>query len=275
MPRAIPLAVLLPFVACPFLVQPGRAAETCADGATVMTHRIATLASVPTGTTRPAVTLAELQPAGKRAVTIVVDGVIIPAKGGEAARAGLASVVASLKDAPVALVASAGGPDRYGRPHGILRLEQGGSVGERLLTAGAGLADVAFAPCANHFLAAEADARAENRGIWRQSRIWTDLNTAAGGLPDFVLGRGRVASVGRSGRTTYINFGSDFRADATVRLRESMTSALVAAGRPPDSLSGRVVEVRGWASQRNGLDMELDSPLALQVPSGASDTGTD
>jgi len=134
---------------------------------------------------------------------------------------------------------------------------------------------VSFTPCATRFLAAEAGARAEKRGIWRQSRIWTNLNAAATGLPDFVLGRGRVASIGRSGRTTYINFGGNFRTDATVRLREAMTSALVAAGQPPESLSGRVIEVRGWANRRDGLDMELESPLALRLPDGASDLRTD
>ncbi len=275
MPRAIRLVAALSLATIVLASQPGRTAETCADGVTVATHRIEAAARLPAGTVRPAVRLAALTPAAGSAVTVVLDGVVLPAKAGEAARAALAGVMAGLHDVPVALLASSADPDRHGRRHGILRFDEGDSLGERLLAAGAGLADVSFAPCAARFLVAEAGARAEKRGIWRQSRIWTDLNAAAGGLPDFVLGRGRVASVGRSGRTTYINFGGDFRIDATVRLREAVASALVAAGRPPDRLSGRMVEVRGWASRRNGLDMELDSPLALRLPDGASNTGTD
>jgi hypothetical protein len=238
------------------------------------THRIEAATLPSAGTARPAVTLTGLTPANP-AVAVVLDGVVLPAKSGEAARAAFASVMAGLHDVPVAIVTSADGPDRHGRLHGILRLEQGDCVGERLLAAGAGLADVSFTPCAARFLVAEAKARAEKRGIWRQRRIWTDLNAAADDLPDFVLGRGRVASVGQSGRTTYINFGGDFRTDATVRLRQAMTSALTAAGWPLETLSGRMVEVRGWASRRNGLDMELDSPLALRLSGAASDTGTD
>ncbi|MBS1182825.1 MAG: hypothetical protein H6Q99_2705 [Proteobacteria bacterium] len=275
MPRAIRRVIALSLTTLLLAALPGRAADLCAESPTPTTHRIEAVAPRSAGTARPAVTLTELNLPASAAVTVVLDGVVLPAKAGDAAHAAVAGVIAGLHDVPVAIVPSADGPDRHGRLHGILRLAQGDSVGERLLAAGAGLADVSFTPCAARFLAAEADARAEKRGIWRQRRIWTDLNAAADGLPDFVLGRGRVASVGRSGRTTYINFGGDFRTDATVRLRQVMTSALVAAGRPPESLTGRMVEVRGWASRSNGLDMELDSPLALRLPGEASDTGTD
>lgn len=251
-------------------VQPGRAMDACVGDSAAPTHRLDEGLPLPTGTVRPVVKLSGLQPAQPTA-NLLVEGVILPAKVGEAARAAYSEAMAGLHDTPVVFTPSADAPDRHGRLHGTVRLPDGDSLGERLLAAGVGLADVAFAPCATRFLAAEARARAEKRGIWRQSRVWTDLNAAATDLPDFVLGRGKVASIGRSGRTTYINFGGNFRTDATVRLREAMTSALVAAGQSPDSLSGRVIEVRGWAKQRDGLDMELESPLALRLPGGALD----
>lgn len=270
---AVRSAAVFSLVAAQLVAQPGRAMETCADGSLTPTHRLEDTLPLPTGTVRPVVELTGLQ--ASEPVTILIEGVILPAKAGEGPRAAYADVIASLHDTPVMFTASTDVPDRHGRLHGIIRLPAGGSVEERLLAAGAGLTDVAFAPCATRFLAAEAMARAEKRGIWRQSRIWTDLNAAATDLPDFVLGRGRVASVGRSGRTTYINFGGNYRTDATVRLREAMTSALVAAGEPPESLSGRVVEVRGWANRRDGLDMELDSPLALRLSDETSNLTTD
>jgi len=262
------LAIVLPDT------PPSWAGEICAGGSVTATHRLEAALPLPAGTVRPVVTLSRLQ-VDEPQVTVVLDGVILPAKAAEATHAAYDKTMAGRIGAAVAFVASAEEPDRHGRRHGVVQFESGDGLGEQILAAGAGLADVSFTPCATLFLAAEARARAEKRGIWRQSRIWTDLNAAATGLPDFVLGRGKVASIGRSGRTTYINFGGNYRTDATVRLRETMTSALVAAGRPPESLSGRVVEVRGWADQRNGLDMELDSPLALQLPDEASDLKTD
>lgn len=256
-------------------VQPSGAQDLCADGPVTPTHRIETSVPPSSGTARPAMILASLEPTVTPAtVNVVLEGVILPARDGQAARAIYSDVMADLRGKVVAL-AAVDGLDRRGRLHGTLRLEDGVSVGERLLAAGAGLADVSFAPCAARFLAAEAKARTEKRGIWRQSRIWTDLNAAAAGLPDFVLGRGKVASVGRSGRTTYINFGGNYRTDATVRLREALASALTAAGQPPESLAGRMIEVRGWATRRNGLDLELTTPLALRLADGVSDKGTD
>ena len=229
----------LSFAVALLSAQPSRA-EACVDGPMTPTHRLEAALPLPAGTVRPVVTLTKLQPIAEPTATVVLDGVILPAKAGEAARAAYSDLMAGLSGTPVTLIASADGPDRHGRLHGVVEFDGGDSLGEQILAAGAGLADVSYTPCATRFLAAETRARAEKRGIWRQSRIWTDFNAAATGLPDFVLGRGRVASIGRSGRTTYINFGGNFRTDATVRLREAMTSALVAAGRPPESLSGRI-----------------------------------
>ncbi len=253
---------------------PAEAEETCADGTFTPTHRVAAALPPRAATIRPVLTLTPLQAASPKLV-VVLDGVVLPVRAGALARATQTGILSDLHGVPTAFVASTEEPDRHGRLHGILRLENGDGLAERLLAAGAGVADVSFAPCAARFLAAEAKARAEKRGIWRQSRIWTNLNAAATGLPDFVLGRGKVASIGRSGRTTYINFGDNFRTDATVRLREALTSALVAAGRPPESLSGRMVEVRGWARWRNGLDLELDTPAALRLLDEAAENGAD
>lgn len=275
MPRAAQFVAALACTTALFAGQAVRAADACAGGVVVPTHRVAAFQSWPSGTARPVAILTALFPASGSATTVVLDGILLPSKADEATRIGFSGLTAGLEGTEVAIMPSTDETDRHRRQHGTLRLADGSNLGERLLASGFGFADVSFAPCAPRFLAAETAARTENRGIWRQRRLWTDLNVAATGLPDFVLGRGRVASIGQSGHTTYINFGGNFRTDATVRLREALTSALTAAGLPPDRLSGRRVEVRGWASRRDGLDLELDSPLALRLQDGASDTGTD
>lgn len=273
--QAIQFISLVCVITALLAARPSQAREDC-TALFAPTHRIESNLPLPTGTGRPAVALTELDPATAVTTTVVLDGVILPAKAAEISHRTFSETMAGLgKNVRVMFAPSPDAPDRHGRLHGAIQLEGGDSLGERLLGNGAGLADVSFEPCAARFLAAEASARGEKRGIWRQSRIWTDLNAAATGLPDFVLGRGRVASIGRSGRTTYINFGGNFRTDATVRLRETMRSALVAVGLPPENLRGQVVEVRGWATQHDGLDMELESPLALRLPEQALGTGTD
>lgn len=254
--------------------QPSQAVEDCV-ATFEPTHRFESASPLPVGTVRPVALLTELKAGAEPAIAVVLDGVILPAQAGETTRATFFETMAELENRSAMLKPSTDSLDRHGRQHGVIQLDGDVSLGERLLAAGVGLADVSFAPCAARFLAAEARARVEKRGIWRQSRIWTNLNATATGLPDFVLGRGKVASIGQSGRTTYINFGNNFRTDATVRVRETMRSELVAVGRPPESLNGRVVEVRGWATRHDGLDMELDSPLALRLPEQALGKGTD
>lgn len=86
--------------------------------------------------------------------------------------------------------------------------------------------------------------------------------------------RARVLSVGKAGRTTYLNFGPRFRTDATVRIGAKAAAELAAAGRAPDTLAGRVIEVRGWAERHDGLDLRLSGAAALSVIGTGNDFGT-
>jgi len=259
-------------------LHPGLADEACAPGVERFVGHIAAI-TAPTGSGRLTVTLRDIQPGSGGGETAtdgasavwVVDGVIVPARTQDQARGATATIAAALAGRQATFIATQKGTDRHGRRQGAVLLDDGDGLAERLLDAGAGLADVSAQPCADRFLRAETAAREERRGIWRQSRLWTDLNRATSGLPDFVLGRGRVASVGQAGRTTYINFGDNFRTDATVRLTSDMVSTMTAGGHPPGELAGKTIEVRGWATERDGLDMELGSPLALRLGRDAPD----
>ena len=245
----------------------GHAGEACAAGTGAWSGRIAGL-EARHGTGRIVVRLDDLKPVpstGSTEATVTLDGLIAPANAAAESRSAIEAVSATLTGQRATLVSVDDKTDRHDRRHGSLRLDDGSGLAEQLLAAGAGLADVSLPSCARRFLQVEADARKERHGIWRQSRLWTDLNRATPGLPDFVLGHGRVASVGRAGRTTYINFGDDFRTDATVRLGDAVASALTATGHPPEALAGQRIAVRGWATARSGLDMELASPEALDM----------
>lgn len=258
--------LVLSAVAVLVVAAPCRAEESCAGGPALVRGSLAGI-ELAAGSGRPVARIALPHPDedGRETMAVVLDGVIVPAAVAAEAGAAARATVAGLGGNMVDLHPTHDTPDRHGRRLGALRLDDGSSLAERLLGAGAGLADVSLTPCASRHLAAEAEARAERRGIWRQSRLWTDLNRATPGLPDFVLGRGRVASVGQAGRTTYINFGDSFRTDATVRLTEATTLALTAAGHAPETLTGHRIEVRGFAAERDGLDLLLAAPAALRV----------
>lgn len=261
------------------IAAPGRADDGCPGGRMTLSGRIAGI-ELPAGTGRPTVRLSAVRsvagsPAATDETAVLLDGLIIPATASAEAGAASRAVAADLAGQTVALVADRAAADRHGRRPGMLRLDDGDDLSAHLIAAGAGLADVSSTPCASRFLAAEAEARAERRGIWRQSRLWTDLNRATPGLPDYVLGRGRVASVGQAGRTTYINFGDNFRTDATVRLTAATASALTSAGHPPGALAGQRVEVRGFAAERDGLDLLLVAPEALVIVGAMDVRSTD
>lgn len=256
--------MLLSALASLAAVVAGQVAAACIDGKAVLSGRIVAVAP-PAGTGRLTAALDAPPHETVAPVLVVIDGVIAPSRAGREAADAAGTVARAVIGRTGTLFSAGDETDRHGRRHGSLRLDDGDGLAERLLQAGAALAEGAPSPCVRGFLDAETAARAERRGIWRQSRLWTELERATFGLPDFVLARGRVASVGQAGRTTYINFGDDFRTDATVRLTEAVASALAAGGKPAGTLAGRRVEVRGWATERNGLDLVLASPEALET----------
>lgn len=123
--------------------------------------------------------------------------------------------------------------------------------------------------CLGALLAAEAEARAARRGLWRRETYRVRSADDVDGLfkltGRFAIVEGRVAQVARAQRTTYINFGADWRRDFTA----SLASAIVARSDGGEArirgLAGKTVRVRGWIERRNGPMIVLSSLDEIEV----------
>ncbi len=115
----------------------------------------------------------------------------------------------------------------------------------------------------------EAGAREARRGLWRGPEHGirdTNPDARAQDIGSVQLVQGRVTDAVQldSGRV-YLNFGSDYRSDFTVRIDASDSSAFVAANLGPEDLLGRRVRVRGWLVEENGPMIRLDHTARLEV----------
>jgi endonuclease YncB( thermonuclease family) len=157
--------------------------------------------------------------------------------------------------------------DRYGRLVAHVERTDGlwlqGALLER------GLAQVQTRPGeaarAGEMLALEHGARAARRGLWALPVFMPQDATA---LDDstgrFRIVRGRVLRVAPTERYVYLNFGADWRADFTVRVRRAELRGAL-AGVDLEGLAGRVVEVRGVVLEAGGPLIELSHPEQMQV----------
>jgi micrococcal nuclease len=165
----------------------------------------------------------------------------------------------------LAPVASA--PDRYGRIVAHIERRDGLWLQGALLEQG--LAQVQTRPGeaarVAAMLALEQTARAAGRGLWA---IVAFMPQEASALADstgrFRIVRGRVLRVAPTESHTYLNFGADWRADFTVRVRRSELEGAL-AGTDLEGLAGRLVEVRGVVLEAGGPLIELSHPEQLQV----------
>jgi micrococcal nuclease len=118
---------------------------------------------------------------------------------------------------------------------------------------------------AGEMLAIEHGARAARRGLWAEPAF---MPQDAGAIDDstgrFRIVRGRVLRVALTERHVYLNFGADWRADFTVRVRRAELNGAL-AGVDLENLTGRMVEVRGVVLEAGGPLIELSHPEQLQV----------
>jgi endonuclease YncB( thermonuclease family) len=182
----------------------------------------------------------------------------------EQARAALRRL---LEGQMVTLVMAEAPYDRYGRV--VAHVERT----DRLWLQGAllerGLAQVQTRPGeaarAGEMLAVEHGARAARRGLWA---LPVFLPQDAGAIADstghFRIVRGRVLQVAPTERYVYLNFGPDWRADFTVRVRRAELRGAL-AGVDLEGLAGRMVEVRGVVLGAGGPLIELSHPEQMQV----------
>lgn len=165
--------------------------------------------------------------------------------------------------------------DRYGRQIAHVHVDTGHEIlWVQSVLVEEGLALVRSYPenraQTEHLLEIEARARRLGRGAWAQGGSFTiaqpDPNGLAQSLDSFQIVEGRVieATRARSG-DIYLNFGTDWRTDFTVKIPEEAVARFDDAALKAEHLGGAHIRVRGWLKNENGPMIELDHPEALEL----------
>ncbi len=165
--------------------------------------------------------------------------------------------------------------DRYGRVMAQVYAVDASSepiwIQERLVQSGYARAYAlpGNASCLSALLAAEDAARARSRGLWKAGLFQVfdaddpqALLTLTG---QFAIVEGRVASVSNTQRTTYVNFGADWKRDFTASLSRGLVEATEDGPAHVSALAGKRIRVRGWIERRNGPMIVLSSPDEIEV----------
>lgn len=215
----------------------------------------------------------ELRLADGTLVRVAAVGLAAPGEGEAASAAALRDLVSQ---GPVRLDAAPPQFDRYGRRVTRVALADGTDLAERLLAAGVALVgpaprDAADGPCRARLLAAEAAARVARRGLWADGTLALEaaddplIITRAG---RYAIVEGRVVSLGKAGRTRYLNFGRRWSLDFTATIAESEGAWPRGWGIGPVALEGSRVRVRGWLEADDGGLVRLGRPEDLERPDG-------
>jgi endonuclease YncB( thermonuclease family) len=200
-------------------------------------------------------------------------GIRVPAAdGGQAGRGRFAGqaraeLAGLLEGQMVRLAPAQAAHDRYG--HLVAQVERSDGLWLQGALLERGLAQVQTRPGETartpEMLAAEQTARAARRGLWAEAAFTAQEAAALDATTGrFRIVRGRVVRVAPTERYVYLNFGADWRADFTVRLRRGDLKGLF-AGIDVEALAGRLVEVRGVVLDAGGPLIELSHPEQMQV----------
>ena len=165
-------------------------------------------------------------------------------------------------------------PDRYGRQPAFVFLAGSETPVQALLVAqGAAMVsvDIADKDCAASLFAAEAEARASQRGIWASPSAIKNAESPddiLAGIGRFAVVEGKVLSVRQAGATTYLNFGRNWTRDFAVTISKRALPNLAGAGIVPKSLENKRIRVRGWVEARTGPRMEVQRAGQIEVLGG-------
>lgn len=117
-------------------------------------------------------------------------------------------------------------------------------------------------------LAAEAEARAANRGVWRTKvyavRAADDLDRLKRDRDSVQVVEGKVLAVAKVKGQVFLNFGEDWRTDFSVHIGRDGQTLFARAGVNPLALEGATVRVRGWLAERNGPVIEATHPEQIE-----------
>lgn len=170
--------------------------------------------------------------------------------------------------------------DRYGRFLAQVFLEVNGRsewVQGTMLAAGQARAygvPESFA-CVRELLAHEAEARRKRLGLWSNG-VYRPMPAEQPGSLLKQRGKferviGTVASVGKTKSTTYLNFGTDWKSDFTVRIGKAVLAANPEFARTLDTLKSKTVVVRGWIGRRNGPLIDVADVSQIEIVDGKDD----
>lgn len=199
---------------------------------------------------------------------------VAPADSRDADVAGLARLARETLAAQVEgrMVHLAGGDaaiDRYGAV--AAQVERGDGVWLQGVLLEEGLAQVQTRPGetlrAAEMLARERAARAAGRGLWRLPEFAPRrADRLADAVGSFRIVRGEVVRVAPTERYVYLNFGTDWRSDFTVRLRRAeLDQRFARSDIAIERLAGRLVEVRGYVLEAGGPLIEVSHPEQIEV----------
>jgi micrococcal nuclease len=121
--------------------------------------------------------------------------------------------------------------------------------------------------CAAALMAHEQVARAARRGVWNIS-VYRPKPARLVGLlmrrrSHFEIVTGTVTDVSHTRSATYLNFGSDWKTDFTVRIGKDVLSSAPSLQHALGTLAGRHVSVRGWIERRNGPMIDIRDPAQI------------
>ncbi|MDF2116430.1 thermonuclease family protein [Roseiarcaceae bacterium H3SJ34-1] len=178
--------------------------------------------------------------------------------------------------AQVALTALDQTPDRWGRVRARVFLPPDNlGLAKALIEAGWARVDPLSeaTACLPALYQAEAEARAEKRGLWADP-AYAVFDQAEN--PDFtglggriVVVSGTVGNVNTGRYRTFVNLGRDRRKSLTVTLSARTVREFTTAGLAPQSLAGRNLRVRGLLDTRFGPRIEVYTPGAIELLGGA------
>ena len=189
---------------------------------------------------------------------------------------------ARLLGRPADLIQLAGGADRWGRTVADLVLADprdgsAGSTAAALLTAGYARVRPEFETrgCAAERLAIEAEARQEQKGIWRDPQFAVIQSSNSAELRRwarrFVVVEGMVRRVGFARSRIYLELVP--RDGPTIVVARKLETALAREGRPVAAMVGQTIRARGALDDRFGARIEVADPAMIEIARRADASG--
>ena len=175
-----------------------------------------------------------------------------------------------VKGQRVTLRLGANPQDRNGRTLAHLVRADGLWIQEEMLRRG--MARVYTFPdnrqLAPELFAAEATARAAQRGIWSDAYYAVrsaDPEKLAADKGTFQVIEGRIVDAANVRGRVFFNFGADFRTDFTAVIAPDVMALFKASGLAPVALKGKAVRVRGYLRNYNGPTTDITHPEQIEV----------